>query len=658
MKSLFEVRRPISVLKRSSHACSGDENNVKPVKFRQKPYRNFIALWLNVPAVWSAVKSQSGDFVARTPNPAGISGLVRKRGSGLECGQEPKRFTALDAADGDCFYPPGTERRRSNPTRPLRRAHSETQSSILKVAGKCSAILLFLSTFSVVLFSLTSWSDAADDLPNIVLILGDDMGIDSVSALNGKMGLSTPHLDRLVKEGMSFMDAHSTSGVCSPTRYSVLTGRYHWRSRLKRGIVGKWERPLIKEARLTLPEILKQQGYSATMIGKWHLGWNWPKKGGGVTEKLAEIDFTLPITGGPNDHGFDEYFGDDVPNWPPYAWRENERLIGTINSTMKAGTFVGVNTGPAVTDWDFEAVLHEYGKRCSGFIRENKSSEKPWFLYFPMPSPHTPIAPHASFKGRSGVSPYADFLIQSDWAVGEVLKALDDTGQQGETLVIFTTDNGTSPKADFNELEEHGVRLREHWRGWKADAYEGGHRVPFIVRWPGKVTAGTRSREIISLTDITATLAEVVGFKLPEDCAEDSVSLMPLLKGKGGVKTLHEAVINHSVSGLFAVRRGKWKALFCRGSGGWSPPREAEALKLGLPSIQLYNLDKDPKETVNLYEEYPDVVQDLSRILKKYVLNGRSTPGPRQSNHKGAIWWRGLPWQADEAVILPGSEGK
>ena len=326
---------------------------------------------------------------------------------------------------------------------------------------------------------------AAAPQPNVIVILGDDMGIDSVSAFNPKMGMKTPAIDRLASEGMSFMDAHSTSGVCSPTRYGLLTGRYNWRSRLKRGIVGKWERPLIADARLTLPEMFRAQGYATCMIGKWHLGWHWPKKGGGVTQKLDEIDFTKPINGGPNSHGFDYHFGDDVPNWPPYAWRENERLIGNLTAQMKQGTMVGVSAGPAVADWDFSAVLLEYGKRCAEYVRGRKTKEQPFFLYFPMPSPHTPIAPGGKFKGITGISPYADFLVESDWAVGEIMKALDETGQADNTVVFFTCDNGTSPKANFPQLDAAGVHLNANWRGWKADAYEGGHRVPFIVRWPG-----------------------------------------------------------------------------------------------------------------------------------------------------------------------------
>jgi arylsulfatase A len=483
--------------------------------------------------------------------------------------------------------------------------------------------------------------------PNIVLIYADDMGIDSVRAFNEKLGLETPHLDRLASEGMSFMDAHSASGVCSPSRYSLLTGRYHWRSRLKRAIVNKWERPLIEKGRLTLPSMLKKEGYDTCMIGKWHLGHNWPKKGGGFTNQAQEIDFSGPITGGPNAIGFDYWFGDDVPNWPPFAWQENERLLGiptTDARQLKLTQYVGVSNGPAVEGWSLQAVLPEYAKRCSSYIRERANKKIPFFLYFPMPSPHTPIVPDSQWKGKSGLGDYADFLLETDWAVGEVLRALQETGQENNTLVIFTTDNGTSPKADLEALKKQGVHLCENWRGYKADIYEGGHRVPFIVRWPGQISPDTRSDEIIVQTDLLATLAEIINHRIPADAGEDSVSLWPLLSGKRKTDApLHEAIISQSSAGKFAVRMGKWKLLFSRGSGGWSPPTEGTAIKMGLPIGQLYDLDTDPKESNNLHSKHPKVVERLTAVFRQFVENGRSTPGPKQPNHHGTHW-ESIPW--------------
>lgn len=498
----------------------------------------------------------------------------------------------------------------------------------------------------------------AETRPNIILIFGDDMGLDCVSVFNDRLGLKTPHIDRLAGEGVSFMDAHSTSAVCSPSRYGLLTGRYNWRSRLKRGIVGQWERPLIEPNRLTLPEMLRQRGYHTHMIGKWHLGFNWPSKNQknnespSYTSKLAEIDFSGDIQHGPNGRGFDYWFGDDVPNWPPYAWRENDKLLGTISTTaeeLKLTKYTGVSPGPAVADWRLESVLPEYGKRCAKFIHSQKDTEKPFFLYFSMPSPHSPIAPDQPWKGTSGISEYADFLMETDAIVGQLLKALDDSQQSEDTIVIFTTDNGTSPIANFESLAKQGVHLTENFRGNKADAFEGGHRVPLIVRWPGTTKPNSRTNEVISLVDIMATLAEITNYELPDEAAEDSLSLLPLLQGKRLDQPLHEAIVCHSISGHFAVRQGgengQWKTLFCRGSGGWSSPREAAAGKQNLPAVQLYDMKNDPKESVNLHLQHPKIVQQMTETLKRFIKNGRSTPGTPQPNDQNSVHWNHVPWE-------------
>ncbi|MEP3477874.1 MAG: arylsulfatase [Fuerstiella sp.] len=502
-----------------------------------------------------------------------------------------------------------------------------------------------LNCFSILTLAFFAANTKAEEsLPNVIVILADDMGLDSVARFNSKLNLKTPAIDRLAADGMSFQDAHSTSAVCSPTRYSVLTGRYNWRSRLKKGIVGKWERPLFEDQRVTIAEMFQSKDYQTACIGKWHLGWNWPKEGGGFTTKSNEIDFTKPIKGGPNDHGFEYYFGDDVPNWPPFAWRENDRILGNITTTMKAGAMVGVSAGPAVEDWDFRAVLSEYSKRWHRYIVEQADESKPFFLYASMPSPHTPIAPHQDFQGRSGISEYADFLIQTDAAVSRILDALEQTNQAKDTLIFFTCDNGTSPKANFEQLKENGVHLNENWRGWKADAYEGGHRVPFVVRWPGQIKAGSVSNETITLTDIMATCADVLDYPLPSTCAEDSVSLWPTLQGKAVEKPLHEVVVHQSGLGYFAVRKGPWKLLLCHGSGGWSDPREPAAIKRNLPPVQLFHMTDDSKEANNLHAQHPEIVRELTADLKSLVEAGRSTVGDIQPNHDHQTWWPGLPW--------------
>lgn len=481
--------------------------------------------------------------------------------------------------------------------------------------------------------------------PNIIVILADDMGIDSVAELNDKLGIPTPHLNKMVKSGISFMDAHSGSAVCTPTRYGLLTGRYSWRSRLKNGIVAQWERPLIEENRLTLPGMLKQQGYHTACIGKWHLGWNWPKKGGGFTTKLNEIDFTQKIQGGPTGRGFDYYFGDDVPNWQPFVWIENGKTQGIPDTQVKFAKNYYSGHGIGIKGWKLEDVLPKITSKSVEYIDQHAKDEKPFFLYYPMTSPHTPIAPSEKFKGKSGISDYADFLIETDWCVGQINQALKRNGIAENTLVIFTTDNGTSPKANFPKLKKGGAELQNHWRGAKADAFEGGHRVPFIACWPGTIKPNTRSNQIISLVDIMATAAEIAEIKIPDTAAEDSTSLLFVMKNPSLTTPVNEAVICHSASGQFAVRKGKWKLQFCPGSGGWSSPSDAAARKKGLPKWQLFNLETDPKETKNLIADHPEIVTEYTAILKKFIEQGRSTPGEKQPNHNNQNWWPQLPWE-------------
>ena len=286
---------------------------------------------------------------------------------------------------------------------------------------------------------------ADEKRPNIIVILADDMGIDSVAALNPKLGIKTPHLDKMVKSGISFMDAHSNSSVCTPTRYGVLTGRYSWRSRLKRSIVGQWKRPVIEEDRLTLPGMLQKAGYHTACIGKWHLGWNWPKKGGGYTEKLNEIDFSRSTKGGPNDRGFDYYFGDDVPNWPPFVWIENGKTVGIPDSQLSFPKHYYSSSGIGVKGWKLESVLPKITQKSVEYIGQQAKTKDPFFLYFSLTSPHTPIAPSKAFQDKSGLNRYADLLMETDWSVGQIFKALKDNGIDENTLVIFTANNGTSP---------------------------------------------------------------------------------------------------------------------------------------------------------------------------------------------------------------------
>jgi len=515
------------------------------------------------------------------------------------------------------------------------------------MTARFRCMLFFLVGCSVFLCRgpLAGAEETGPGLPNVVFILADDMSYDSVGALNDKCGIKTPCLDRLFAQGMRFTDAHSGSAVCSPTRYGVLTGRYSWRTRMKAGIVGKYQPPLITADRLTVAKMLKEKGYHTACIGKWHLGWNWFDSNGQPTTKEAEVDFSKKTTGGPTYVGFDHYFGDDVPNWPPYVWIEDDKTVGIPDRigqpTVPFGS--GNSRGKMLKGWSQEAVLPEITRRSVEYIQKQAGSDRPFFLYFPLTSPHTPIFPTKQFRGKSGINMYADFVMQTDWCIGQITDALERTGQADDTVVFFTADNGTSPQCDFAELESHGANLRNHFRGWKADIFDGGHRVPFIVRWPGRIEAGTSCDETICLTDFMATVAEIVGYRLPANAAEDSASLLPLLQGRQPDGPLHPGVVNHSASGRFAIRQGEWKLIFAHGSAGWSPPQEAQAIKMGLPPRQLYDLDADPKEQKNLQAEMPEKVAELTALLRQLVENGRSTPGPKQKNDSGNRW-RQLPW--------------
>ncbi|MHC4441405.1 MAG: sulfatase family protein [Planctomycetota bacterium] len=470
-------------------------------------------------------------------------------------------------------------------------------------------------------------------LPNIVFILADDMGYGDLACQNPETKIPTPNLDRLANQGMRFTDAHSPSAVCSPTRYSILTGRYCWRSRLKRGVLWCWNKPLIEPNRLTVGQLLKDAGYKTACIGKWHLGWNWPLKEGTTINRKSSgtsVDFTKPIGGGPLTVGFDYYFGDDVPNFPPYCYIENHRTIG-IPTLIKPDSMHG-QPGIMLKGWQLDAVMPAITRKAVDYIdnRAKDAPAQPFFLYFALTAPHTPIAPAKEFQGKSQAGPYGDFVFQVDHTVGEILRALKRTHLTDNTLVIFTSDNG-SPGRDgtdmagkFNSVRRYGHNPSRPWRGIKADAWDGGHRVPFIARWPGKIPAGQVNDELICHVDFMATVADILNKKLPADAAEDSYSLLDVLQGKQLTKPLREAVIHHSSHGLFCVRQGKWKLILGLGAGGFSGPiRKPKPTE---PKGQLYNLSSDPAEQNNLYDAHPEVVQKLTGILERYKKTGRSAP--------------------------------
>ena len=500
--------------------------------------------------------------------------------------------------------------------------------------------LLFLSV-------LITHPSKAQDKPNIVVLYADDLGYGDVQCYNPDRGkIPTPHIDRLATEGMRFTDGHSSSGVCTPSRYTLLTGRYHWRSQLQGGIVGLWGAPLITADRMTVGSFAKEHGYRTACIGKWHLGWNWPipkekmplfrttgyrgKKDLQATDEhrtaWREV-FSKPIPGGPTAVGFEEYFGTDVPNWPPYCYIENDRTVGIPSEYAGVKLFEknqASQQGPALEGWTLEPILPTLGDRAAGYIEREAKTPEPFLLYLPFTSPHTPLSVNDEWKGKSGLNLYADFVMETDAIVGQVLDALEKSGAAENTLVIFSSDNGCAHYIGVSDLEKMGHYPSGPLRGYKADAWEGGHRVPFIVRWPGVVEAGSVNDQLVHQADLLATVAEILDAALPENAGEDSFSLLPLLKG--GTAPIRETSVSCSIRGTPSLRLGPWKYIAARGSGGWGKGGDQSQ------PVQLYDLSEDIGETKNLASEKPEKLTELQAKLEEVISRGRSTAGEPQNN--------------------------
>ncbi|MCO6044822.1 arylsulfatase [Aeoliella sp. ICT_H6.2] len=467
--------------------------------------------------------------------------------------------------------------------------------------------------------------------PNIVYILADDLGYGDVSCYNQNAAWQTPHLDRLATEGMRFTDAHSGSSVCTPTRYGVLTGRYAWRSRLKRGVLNGTSPHLISPERLTVAKMLQQNGYQTACIGKWHLGWDWP----GTDDGSQAIDYSKPVQNGPGAIGFDYHYCHSASlDMPPYVYVEDNRVTSLPDRVTENKDSKGFwRKGDTGADFTHRDVLSNFTKRAVAYIEKRASKEPPFFLYLAFPSPHTPILPTAEFQGKSGTNAYGDFVLQTDDAIGQILEAVDNAGISQNTIVMVTSDNGCSPRADYEELSRFGHDPSSGFRGHKADIFEGGHRVPFVVRWPQRVKPGTSCDATICLTDLMRTCADVIDVSLPDHAGEDSVSFLPALQEPQTTDGVRDSIIHHSINGSFAIRQGKWKLALCPGSGGWSNPTPANARKEQLPLVQLFDLEKDLAESTNVAKDHPEVVDMLIEKLRQDVERGRSTPGRRQQNH-------------------------
>ena len=463
-----------------------------------------------------------------------------------------------------------------------------------------------------------SENEKPSDYPNIIYVLADDLGYGDIGAFNENCKIKTPNIDRMASEGIKFTDAHTSSAVCTPTRYGILTGRYNWRSELKSGVLTGKSKALIPNSRSTVASVLNKKGYYTAFLGKWHLGWDWtlknPEEFGGEgwdENDFENIDFSKPVKNSPNDLGFNYFYGfSGSLDMAPYVYVENGSVTQIPDTvTVNNGKYSWWRKGPTSSDFDHEEVTPNFFNRAISYL-ENKAERKtPFFLYLALPSPHTPILPKEPWQGKSGLNPYGDFVMMIDSYMGKLLDAVNLAGIEDNTLIIFTSDNGCSPAADIDELMTKNHYPSYIYRGHKADIYEGGHRVPFIAKWPEKIGKGIISDEIICTTDLMATCAEIVGYSLSDNEGEDSYSLLPLFENETLTDPLREATIHHSINGSFAIRKGDWKLIMCPGSGGWSYPRPNDKAVINdLPQIQLYNLEDDPAESNNLQGTHSEKV--------------------------------------------------
>lgn len=473
---------------------------------------------------------------------------------------------------------------------------------------------VFLATAAIL--SLLSCTEKQKQ-PNIIFILADDMGYGDVSYFDNNSKLKTENLDRMAQEGVVFTDAHSSSSVSTPTRYGILTGRYNWRSTLKNNVLYGYDKALIPADRETMASMLRKNGYTTAGIGKWHLGWDWDN----IDAGKDKVDFSKPVQNGPTTRGFDYFYGFcGSLDMAPYVYIENDMPTSLPDrETVNEGKYSWWRKGPTGADFVHEEVLPNLVDRACNYIKEKAKADQPYFLYLPLPAPHTPILPTEEFRGKSGIGEYGDFVLMVDAIVGKVLQAVKESGEDGNTIVVFTTDNGCSPAAGIKEMEAQGHRPNSIYRGHKADLFDGGHRIPCILRWP----EGTKPHEVrqtVCLTDFYATFAAINGYKLMDSEGEDSYNLLPAIVSETEIDPIREATVHHSIDGQFTIRQGDWKLLLSASSGGWSAPTPTDTLALdSLPPIQLYNMKDDPSETTNVEAEHPEIVSRLRALMAKYV---------------------------------------
>ena len=474
----------------------------------------------------------------------------------------------------------------------------------MKLAIALVAALLLASR------AMLNAADTRPAKPNIVIILADDMGYGDPHCFNPQSKIATPNIDRLAHEGMRFTDAHAPGPLCHPSRYGLITGRYPFRTDIT-----KWPtQPLIRTNEVTVATLLKSQGYQTAMVGKWHLG-------------FEEKGYDQPLAGGPVDHGFDTFLGTRAStDISPYFWIRGDRAVAepighiaekhTAGWTHSQGEFF--REGGIAPDYAHTNVLPRLTDEAVKLIDSHKGKGQPLFLYLAFTAPHTPWLPSSEFVGKSGASMYGDFVAMVDAEIGRVLKALDAAGMTEDTLLIFTSDNG--PMWLPGDVARFGHDAAGGFRGMKSDAWEAGHRMPFIVRWPGKVKTASESRQTICFTDLLATFAEVCGAKLKAGAGPDSFSFLRVLLGQQPEKTSIRGpiVMQAGSTDAMMIRNGDWKLIDQLGSGGFTQPNKLKPGP-GDPAGQLYNLRDDPAEAHNRYLENPEIVARLKAEMKRIV---------------------------------------
>ena len=480
---------------------------------------------------------------------------------------------------------------------------------------QCPCVLRALITLLLIANYFCPSARAAQK-PNVLLICVDDLK--PVLGCYGDKLVKSPNIDRLAAQGCRFTDAHSPAALCSPTRYGLLTGRYAWRTRLQKFVLLSYDRPLIEPGRMTVATLLKQSGYATAWIGKWHVGLEWSTKDGSPaedtidraapgktdTKRQQNIDFTKPVRGGPTSLGFDYFFGTSAccTSDPPYCFIENDRPV-TIPTRMTPEEWrgqPGFVPGPMADDWSQTDCDFTLTRKAIEFV-DRHLDKQPFFLVLSTNSPHNPFLVPDAMKGKSQAGPRGDLVTVVDWAVGQIDGHLAKRGLVNETLFIVTSDNGCSPSADYPKLATFGHNPSAIYRGHKADIFDGGHRVPFIVRWPGQVKPGTSSNEVVQLADMLATFAGIMNEKVPPGNGEDSYDIRPALFKDKLAKPIREATVVHNADGVFAIRQGQWRAVRPKAGQPW----------------ELYDVSTDPSETKDLAAAQPAILGKLTALAEK-----------------------------------------